>query len=119
MEDVELRDDLPDPYALVEVPKLDALSLLQSIYNDPSEPKSLRVKCAIEALPTNVLAFEPQRASIIMGEDFGARLERAIERSGVAPEIIEATPAKTIEAASIADAPPRASTVPDRRFRRA
>jgi len=63
MEDVELRDDLPDPYALVEVPKLDALALLQSIYNDPSEPKSLRVKCAIEALPTNVLAFEPQRVS--------------------------------------------------------
>lgn len=80
MEDVELRDDLPDPYALVEIPKLDALALLQSIYNDPSEPKSSRAKCVIEALPYERPSLRAT-ASIIMGEDFAARLERAIERS--------------------------------------
>jgi hypothetical protein len=91
-----------DPYEVIERQKFDALSLLQSIYNDPSEAKSVRMKAAIEALP-----FEQPKLAVtasLNGEVFASQMEKAFRRSA---KVIEHEPTrpKTI--------------VPDRRFRRA
>ena len=58
-----------------------ALALLQAVYRDPDTPLSVRIKCAVEALP-----YETPKLSataILSDEDFASRLERAILRSGV------------------------------------
>jgi hypothetical protein len=58
----------------------DALSYLRSIYNDPLQPTSVRMRAAIECLP-----FEyPKLAAMAIvpwGGDFPRRLEQAVERS--------------------------------------
>ena len=78
----------------------DALSL-QSIYNDPSEAKSVRMKAAIEAL---LGISKAAVTASFNGEAFADKLEKAFQRS-----------AKVIE-----HEPTRPKTmVPDRRFRRA
>ena len=54
------------------------------------QPMSRRLRAAIEALP-----FENPKLSataVFPGEDFAARLERAIFRSGADPKLIEAEP---------------------------
>jgi hypothetical protein len=57
-----------------------ALGYLQAIYRDPLQPTSIRMRAAIECLP-----FETPKLSatavITGGEDFEARLKRAIARS--------------------------------------
>jgi hypothetical protein len=63
-----------------------ALRYLQSIYNDPFEAKSARLKAAIEALP-----YETPKLSAVAnfdGKEFAISLEKAITRSGV--RLIEA-----------------------------
>src|ERR1700746_2449514 len=58
-----------------DLPELDALGYLQSIYRDQGQPEARRLKAAIEALP-----FEkPKLAAIATyntGEDFAERLEQ-------------------------------------------
>jgi hypothetical protein len=64
-----------DPYELVPNQKKDALEFLQSLYNDPSEPKTIRMKAAIEALP-----YERPRLAVtatVTGDDMATRLDRA------------------------------------------
>jgi hypothetical protein len=66
----------------MEGPKSGALRYLQSIYNDPCEAKSLRLKAAIEALP-----YETPKLSAIANFDakeFAIALEQTIKRSRAA-----------------------------------
>jgi len=70
--------------------KYDALGYLQSVYNNPMEPTSVRMRAASVALE-----FERPRLAVtaVLGsDDFAERLDRAIARSGAAPKIIEARP---------------------------
>jgi hypothetical protein len=57
-----------------------ALGLLQAIYRDLAQPLSMRVRCAIEALPYE----NPKLTAIAVGQfgsSFAAMLDLAIERS--------------------------------------
>jgi hypothetical protein len=63
--------------------QLTALEYLQSIYRDPLQPDAVRMRAAKEALPYET----PKLTAIAVGhltkEDFQAKLQRAIDRSGV------------------------------------
>jgi hypothetical protein len=64
------------------------IDFLCAVYRDPRQPMHRRLKAAIEAAPY----VHPQlkaTAVVISGNDFATRLERAIERSGVGPKLIE------------------------------
>jgi len=85
---------MSDPYFEVEQKRFNSLTFLQSIYNDPSEAKSLRMRAAIEALP-----FEFPKLAVtaqVNSETFAAALERATKRStqviGDQPNAIEHQP---------------------------
>ena len=74
-----------DPYEVVEQQKFDALTFLRSIYNDPSEAKSVRMRAAIEALP-----FELPKLAVtasLNGGDFADKIDKAFSRSA---RVIEA-----------------------------
>jgi hypothetical protein len=65
----------------------DALSYLQSVYRNPMEPTSVRMRAAAFAIQ-----FESPKLSavaVMNGDDFGSRLDRAIVRSGTGPKLIE------------------------------
>jgi hypothetical protein len=62
----------------------DALSYLRSIYRNPLEPTSLRMRAAMAAIP-----FETPKLAVttnISNENFAAMLDKAIARSRV-PQI--------------------------------
>jgi hypothetical protein len=97
----------------------DALSYLQSVYNDPLQSTHTRLKAA-------AIAIEYERplavTAVVDGGDFAARLERALARSAKVingkakgqrqqERPIEGSPAPV----DVRHPPP----VPDRRFRRA
>lgn len=89
----------------------DALSYLRSVYRDPMEPTSVRMKAAALALE-----FERPRLAVtanLTGEDFGEALERARKR-------LEGPPVQ-VEAKSLLAQPTDLSAKPvvaDRRFRK-
>jgi hypothetical protein len=88
------------------------LEFLEAVYSNEELPLPVRLRVAIEAAPY-VHPKLSATASVIMGDDFAARLERAIDRSNAA-RIIDHEPN-----ASPTDTRPPAPPVPDRRFRRA
>ena len=57
-----------------------ALAFLKAVYQSRSVPLAVRMKAAIEALPFERPSLRAT-AAVIIGGDFVARLERAIERS--------------------------------------
>jgi hypothetical protein len=61
-------------------PPLTSLKYLQSIYRDENRPDSMRIRCAVEALP-----YENPRlgvtAHVELDGSFAQQLERCIERS--------------------------------------
>jgi hypothetical protein len=70
-----------EPVAVAQ-PPVSALAYLQSIYCNPAEPEGRRLRAAVAALP-----FESPKLSattVVSGQDFGAMLERAIERGASA-----------------------------------
>jgi hypothetical protein len=72
-----------------EPERVNSLEYLQRIYRDPTQPTSVRMRAAIEAL-----AFENPRLSAVgvgymTDETFAERLDRAIARSDRA-KLIEA-----------------------------
>jgi hypothetical protein len=65
-----------------------SLDLLQAVYRNPDVPLSVRMRAAGMAIP-----YEMPRLSVVASINdpagFAERLERAIERSGVRPLMIE------------------------------
>jgi hypothetical protein len=72
-----------------ELKPCDALSLLQSIYLDETQPLTVRIRCATEALPYENPKLSAVGVASLTGNEFAKRLEKAISRSGKAPVMIE------------------------------
>ena len=75
---------MSDPYCNEGQKRFNSLTFLQSIYNDPSEAKSLRMRAAIEAL-----LFEFPKLAVtaqLNSETCAAAMERATRRSAKAIE---------------------------------
>jgi len=58
-----------------------SLHLLQKVYRSPRQPMSRRMRAAIEALPFETPKLTAVAVGQLHGEDFYARLERALQRS--------------------------------------
>jgi hypothetical protein len=86
-----------------------SLDLLRAVYRNPSIPLSVRIRCAVAALP-----FETPKLGTtahVAEQDFATMLERRLQRISET-KLIEARP--TDEKVDVRLAPP----IPDRRFRR-
>jgi hypothetical protein len=100
-------------------PRLDALTYLQLVYRGQIEAEGPRMRAAMACLQ-----FERPKLSVVASVDdpnaFAERLERAIQRSGVRPLMIEHAPAapKVVEPPQTDLAKPMTTSVPDRRMRR-
>src|SRR5262245_51493967 len=68
-----------------------ALDFLCAVYRDSGQPMARRMKAAAEAAQYMHPTFKAT-AMVVAGEDFAAKLEAAIARSGVATKLIEAEP---------------------------
>ena len=66
-----------------------SLSFLQRVYRSVKQPMSRRLRAAIEALPHEHPRLGAIATASMNGQDFASMLERAIERSGKAPKLIE------------------------------
>jgi hypothetical protein len=66
------------------------LNFLQRVYRSVKQPMSRRLRAAIEALPHEHPRLGAIATASMNGQDFASMLERAIERSGKAPLMIEA-----------------------------
>ncbi len=74
----------------------DALSYLQSVYRNPMEPTSVRMRAAAFAIQFESPKLAASAISSMDGEDFAAMLERAIARSRNPPPMIEHRPSETV-----------------------
>jgi hypothetical protein len=72
-----------------------ALEYLQSIYRNPSEPDSRRMRAAMAALPFESPKLAAMAVSSMNGQDFGSLLDRAIARSQAPLKVIEHRPDET------------------------
>ena len=65
-----------------------ALDYLRTVYRDPLQPDSVRIRAAMACLP-----FETPKLSVVASVNdptaFAERLEAAIRRSGINPRVIE------------------------------
>jgi sulfite reductase beta subunit-like hemoprotein len=77
-----------DPPKVTKVLKLDALRYLQMVYRGQIEAEGPRMRAAMACLP-----FETPKLSVVASINdpaaFAERLERAIQRSGIRPLMIE------------------------------
>jgi hypothetical protein len=67
-----------------------ALELLQAVYRDQRQPLPVRIRCAAEALPYENPKLSAVAVGYMSADNFAARLDRAIARSGKGPVMIEA-----------------------------
>ena len=79
-------------------PEPTSLDLLQAVYRNPDVPLSVRMRAASIAI-----AYETPKLSVVASVSdpaaFAERLERAIQRSGIRPLMIEHAPQpKQVEA---------------------
>ena len=65
--------------------EIKALAYLQSIYRNPMEATSTRMRAAIECLPFENPKLSATAIATMNGEDFATALDRCIERSGTKP----------------------------------
>jgi hypothetical protein len=66
---------------LIMLERTTALAYLQSIYRNPAEAESRRMRAAIECLPYENPKLTAVAVGHLTGEDFYNRLERALNRS--------------------------------------
>jgi hypothetical protein len=75
---------------------LKALAYLQSIYRNPMEATTTRMRAAIECLPFENPKLSATAIATLDGNSFAEALERCIARSGTKPlslsKVIDATP---------------------------
>jgi hypothetical protein len=80
-----------DPPKVTKVLELDALRYLQMVYRGQIEAEGPRMRAAMACLP-----FETPKLSVVASVNdpaaFAERLERAIQRSGVRPLMIDHAP---------------------------
>jgi hypothetical protein len=98
--------------------KATSLDFLRAVYMNAELPLSVRMRAAGMAIP-----YEYPKLSVVASINdpagFAERLERAIERSGVRPLMIEHSPQpRVIEPPQTNLAKPMTTSVPDRRMRR-
>jgi hypothetical protein len=103
---------------LEEEEDVTSLEFLQAIYRNPEVPLPVRMRAAGMAIQ-----FEHPKLAVtanVSGDnEFGFRLDQAIQRSGTAPKMIEQQPTtKVIDQPAPAPSKPLIGPVPDKRFRR-
>jgi hypothetical protein len=114
LERVELEREQRLNEELAIGPNGTSLTLLQRVYRCAMLPLNTRVRAA-----TVAIQFEHPKLAVtanVTDEEFGFRLDQAIQRSGVGPKLIEQT--KTDPPPSPAPSASAKPLVPDRRFRR-
>jgi hypothetical protein len=84
-----LRELMKMEGAKVEPEKVNSKEYLRRIYQDPTQPHSVRMRAAIESLPYENAKITAVAIGRLDGEDFASRLEKAIEASNRA-KLIEA-----------------------------
>ena len=88
---LEIEED--QPKKIEEGPEGEtSLQLLQTVYRDRKQPLNVRVRCAVEALAHEYPRVSAVAVTSMSGQSFAEALERAIERSGTAPKVIEHEP---------------------------
>jgi hypothetical protein len=78
-----------EPELIELAPGETSLGFLQRVYRSVKQPMSRRLRAAIEALPHEHPRLGAVAIGSMSGQDFASMLERAIERSGKGPKLIE------------------------------
>jgi hypothetical protein len=68
-------------------PPLTSLKYLQSIYRDENQATTVRIRCAVEALPYENPRMSAVTIATMDGKTFAEALERCIERSSSPPQL--------------------------------
>jgi hypothetical protein len=115
LERVELEREQRLSEELAIGPNGTSLTLLQRVYRSATLPLNTRMRAA-----TVAIQFEHPKLAVtanVSDEEFGFRLDQAIQRSGTGPKLIEHQPTK-VEPQAPAPSKPMLGPVPDKRFRR-